>query len=421
MSSFQRPRLRHFEQATSQRHIGAADRYLYMPPSPRHRLAVIGSGTIGQEHMRVASLLGRAAVHGIYDESAHSMTVAAEEFARSSDSKLVLYEDLLSACNDPDVDALMICTPNYTHFDVLKIAMTSGKPILLEKPMATTLDDAWRIVELAVDYPSFIQVGLQYRYKAPYVEARHEVLERRALGDVKTISMCEYRPPFLDKVKQWNKFSEHTGGTLVEKCCHYFDLINLFADSTPARVYASGGQAVNFLDFQRDGRRADIDDHAFVIIDYESGLRSSFTLNMFCPYFYEELVVCGDGGRLVASERYDFLQDDRARSRVTVECGEGATSRETTAGYALPIEQSGHHGATFFEHVAFVDRLEGKATDAATPLQGLWSIVVAAAAQASIASGQPVGIRSLLDQHQLGGILDMDDRRNRDENARYRQ
>lgn len=405
MTKPDKPRLRFFEEAAGQRHIADDDRFLYAREEPEFRVNVIGTGTIGQEHMRVATLIGRATVHGIYDRAAHSMEVAAEEHSRYAGSPLLRYKDLESACNDPDADAVMICTPNFTHFDVLTIAAESGKPIFLEKPMATTLADARRIVEIAADYPSFIQVGLQYRYKAPYVEALHEAFKRRSIGGIKTIGMSEYRPPFLDKVGQWNKFSEFSGGTLVEKCCHYFDLIGLFAASSPERVYASGGQAVNFRDFERDGKRSDIDDHALVIIDYKNGIKASFTLNMFCPHFFEELVLCGDRGRLVASETFDFLKDDVARSHIAVESGEGAASRDTELGYAKVIEQSGHHGATYFEHLAFIDLLEGKETESATPIQGLWSIVVASAAQESIKTGQAIDIGEFVDRHALADVL----------------
>ena len=218
MTESNKPRLRAFETAPHQKHIDDGDRYLYKPSQATHKLVVIGTGTIGQEHMRVAALLGRGKIHGIYDTSAHSLDVAEENFGKISADPLIRYKDLESACMDPAADALLICTPNFTHFDVLQTALKSGKPIFLEKPMATELDDAAKIVEIAASYESFIQIGLQYRYKAQYAEALHEVLSRNTLGQVKTVSMSEYRPPFLDKVNQWNKFNEFSGGTLVEKC-----------------------------------------------------------------------------------------------------------------------------------------------------------------------------------------------------------
>ena len=405
MSKSSQPRLRFFAQSSSQRHIPSRDQYLYKTPDAKFKIAVIGTGTIGQEHMRVATLLGRAQVHGIYDVEQHSLDAAEAEFRSYSKHALVRYASLEQACQDPEVDALFICTPNFTHFEVLKVAIKSGKPLFVEKPMATTLADAAEIVRIANAYGNFIQIGLQYRYKAQYVETFHETLARGSLGKVKTISMSEYRPPFLDKVKQWNKFNEYSGGTLVEKCCHYFDLINLMAESAPKRVFASGGRAVNFLDFEREGRRADIDDHAFVLIDYENEVRASFTLNMFCPDFYEEMVITGEFGRLLATERFDFHQQHPATASIRLELGENGASRTTELAYPRIVEQSGHHGATFFEHEAFFDQLEGKAVDCATPLQGMWAMIVASAAQESMLSGQPVEINALIEREKLASLL----------------
>jgi predicted dehydrogenase len=316
-----------------------------------------------------------------------------------------LNADLAAACNDSNADALFICTPNYTHYEILQVAIKSGKPIFLEKPMATDLQDAAATIAISEAYSSFIQIGLQYRYKAQYIEAFHEALSRRSLGEIKTISMSEYRPPFLDKVGQWNKFNANSGGTLVEKCCHYFDLINLMAQSQPTKVYASGGQAVNFKDFEHQGRASDIDDHAFVVIDYANGTRANFTLNMFCHEFTEELVVTGTQGRLVAKEVFNFHQQQGSRATVAIESGESAASRQTEVTYPALIEQSGHHGATYYEHIAFMDQLDGKPVEAATPLQGLWSMIVASAAQESMALGQAVEISPFMTANGLAGFL----------------
>jgi len=398
-------RLRGFENAPGQRHVSEDDRYLYRREEPKFRLVVIGTGTMGQEHMRVAALLGRARIHGIYDSQTLSMDVAEANFRVLQSQPLVRYDDLASACHDPAADALLICTPNYSHFEVLQTALQSNKPIFLEKPMATTLQDAAAIVRANEAYESFIQIGLQYRYKPQYQEAFRAALDQRALGEIKTVSVSEYRPPFLDKVDQWNKFERLSGGTLVEKCCHYFDLINLMAKARPQRVYASGGQAVNFLDFERNGVKSDIDDHAFVAIDYANAVRASFTLNMFCPDFAEELVVVGDAGRLKAEEYHDIHRSGSASASLTLRLGENGVSKTTDLTYPRAIEQSGHHGSTYFEHIALMDRLEGKAVDSATPLQGMWAMVVASAAQQSLATGQPVDVDTFIADNDLASLL----------------
>lgn len=357
-------------------------------------LLIVGAGMMGREHIRIAQRMGRARVIGLYDPSGTSLDSAEQTFGGG----LRRYESPKQAARDPAIEAIIVSSPNHTHFDVVRALCDSGKPLLVEKPMATTLADAAQLVRIAADYPSFIQIGMQYRYKCQYVDAFNEVFERDAVGAVHTISVSEYRPPFLDKVEQWNKFNEFSGGTLVEKCCHYFDLINLLADSAPESVYASGGRAVNFLDFEYGGRKSDIDDHAFVIINYRNGIRASFTLNMFSEELHEELIVCGGKGRVIASEQASFKQPG-SQARLQLETNEIQELRRPA--YPEPIEASGHHGATWFAHEAMLDRMNGHAVDAATPEQGLKALIVATAAQRSMAANKVVFVEELIHREGL--------------------
>ncbi len=279
------------------------DRYLFSSEGSKYQFNVIGTGDNGSEHIRVTPMEGRATIHGVYDPNPGSIALAKASFEQvAPGQELVVYESLDAACNDPVADGLIISTPNYTHLEVLRVAAKSGKHILLEKPMATTVADAYEILKIATDYPAVLQIGLQYRYKAMYVEAIHEVFERKSLGDIKMVSIMEHRWPFLDKVNQWNKFSKYSGGTLVEKCCHYFDLLNLFAQSRPVKVFGTGSMAVAFTEFEYEGEKSDILDNAFVTVDYANGVKASFSLCMFAPTHYEEIVLVGDQGRLKAHE-----------------------------------------------------------------------------------------------------------------------
>ena len=377
----------------------------YLASQRKPRLLIVGAGMMGREHLRVSQSLGWADVQGIVDPDGGSLEWACSDWRLLTDAPLTIYRDLSEACLDDAVDAIVIATPNHTHRDVLHAVAKSGKPLLLEKPMATTLADAMDIVNLAREYPAFIQLGMQYRFKAQYVEALQAVA-KSTLGQVKTVAMSEYRPPFLDKVDQWNKFNRYSGGTLVEKCCHYFDLINVVAQSRPRRVYASGGRAVNFLGFEWRGELSDIDDHAMTIIDYDNGVRASFTLNMFCQELYEELVVVGEAGRLVASEHASFQPDTASKAELLVEVPDHPAYRGVPVGYPDWIEASGHYGATFFEHIAFNLQLAGQAVDAATPEQALWSLIVASAAQHSIQIGREVDVGAFCEAEGLGDFYE---------------
>lgn len=378
-------------------YLPESDLYVYKQPHAKYKVNVIGAGMIAHEHMLVTMLEGRAEIHGIYDVSEHSIRRATTMWAeRYPTHTLKVYDSLQAACNDPDVEALLICTPNYTHMSVVREAVKSGKHIMMEKPMVTTIEDAFEMRELVSGYKPVFQVGLQYRYKAIYAQARQEALEVRALGDVHTISIVEHRVPFLDKIKQWNKFSDYSGGTLVEKCCHYFDLFNLFSDSKPAYVYAVGGQAVNFVDFEYDGKKSDILDHALVTVVYENGVKCLLNLCMFAPMFYEELTICGSEGWLRAYENEDYLPDARPQTHLEILTADHRPSRISTPCYPKTIQSSGHMGGTYFAHKYFVDNMDGVKTDSATVEEGFWSVVVGIAAERAVRTGGVVHISDLL-------------------------
>ena len=184
----------------------------------------------------------------------------------------------------------------------------------------------------------------------------------------------------------------------VEKCCHYFDLMNLFAQSKPVEVYASGGMDVNFTEFKYNSEPSDIVDNAMVTVLYENGVRASFQLCMFSPMFYEELVLCGNEGRLKTSENEDFLGTHRPRNQFEIMLGEGKPSRITTPCYPSYIEESGHGGATCYEHEYFIDNIEKKPTSTARVDEGLWSVIVGVAAEQSMKYGTVVQIDQLLQE-----------------------
>lgn len=382
-------------------YLPEGDRYYMQRTTPTYKFNLIGAGVNGQEHVANTLLEGRAEIYGVYDPNPGSVAGAQEVVSRFSKRKLVVYDSLEQACQDSMVDGLIISTPNYTHLEVVKEAVKSGKHIFVEKPMATTVKDAYEMWQIADEYPSVFQIGLQYRYKAMYSEAIYEALTRKSIGDIKLISILEHRVPFLDKVNQWNKFSEFSGGTLVEKCCHYFDLFNLFAQSRPKTVYASSSQAVNFIEFEYDSRPSDIIDNALVIVEYENGVRANFNLCMFAPMFYEEMIVCGDEGRIKAYENQSFHPDAGPSTQLEISLGESKPSRMMTPTYPSVITGSGHHGSTFIEHINYIDNIEGKETNTATAEEGFWSIVVGAAATESSARGQIIQIDEFLKENGL--------------------
>ena len=371
------------------------DRFLTARADPEFTFGVIGCGMMGQEHIYNALLVGRAKIGGLYDPAAKSIDAATRLIARNGQQEAPrIYASLAQAGAAPDTDALILATPNYTHIDVVRTVVGSNKALFVEKPIATTVADAFELCQLAAAHSQPVRFGLQYRYKSVYAEALTEVFERRSVGRVHSVNMLEHRFPFLDKVQQWNKFSAYTGGTLVEKCCHYFDLMNLFSGGNPERVFAVGNQAVNFHNFVYDNKKADGLDQAQLSIQYDNGVIGGFSLCMFTPGTREELVVCGDAGRVHASESARLGEANE--NRLEVWRGENAASSVRAPEYPSYITKAGHHGSTFFEHLSFVDELSGGEVSGPNLADGLWSVAVGAAAQLSIERGAAVDVAEVL-------------------------
>ena len=128
------------------------------------------------------------------------------------------------------VDAVLVASPNHTHRSVLDDVFAADLPVLVEKPMCTTVEDCLAVVDAQSRRRSLTWVGLEYRYMPPVAEMLRR-LRSGGVGDLRMFSVREHRFPFLRKVGNWNRFSRNTGGTLVEKCCHFFDLMNLAVGS----------------------------------------------------------------------------------------------------------------------------------------------------------------------------------------------
>jgi len=382
------------------------DRYLSENPAPKYRFNIIGAGMMGIEHIQVCHIEGRSEVHGIYDPSKRVIKINKLLAARDTGKRLKVYQTLEEAISDPEVDGLIVSSPNYTHIDIARVISKIGKDkhIYMEKPMATTVEDAWEMTQIAKKHEKngkVFQIGLQYRYKSLYQEAIHEAFERQSVGNIKIINITKHRIPFLDKVNQWNKFNKFSGGTIVEKCCHYLDMLSYFTKSKPKKVYAIGTQAVNYKKLNYEGKKSDILDNAMATIEYENGIQAGFNLVMFAPQTYEEVTICGDRGRLRAFSNHDFLNNSIPKSMIEVYRGENHASRIAEINFPDFVENKGHGGASFYMFIKFIDKIEGKSTldgvpEIATVEEGLWSIILASAIQESIETGEPVIIKEFL-------------------------
>nr|WP_298930672.1 Gfo/Idh/MocA family oxidoreductase [uncultured Erythrobacter sp.] len=346
--------------------------------------AIIGCGMMGREHMQNLALVHGADLVAIADPDAGSRA-AASELAGRLGQEVELFDDADAMLSAVKPDAVIIASPNFTHFGAVKPVMEAGAAILLEKPMCTTVADAESLAKTARDYANLFWVGLEYRYMPPVTRFIDRIHAGEA-GDIKMLAIREHRFPFLVKVGDWNRFNRNSGGTLVEKCCHFFDLMRHIMRDEPVRVFASGAQDVNHLDESYNGEVPDIIDNAFVIVDFAGGARAVLDLCMFAEGSeqQEEISAVGPFGKM----------------EVKLPVGEVTWSPRDKSGpfvshVATPpdaLAAGDHHGATFFQQRDFHDALVNGTAPLISARDGYRSVVIGAAAQQSIATGQPVDI-----------------------------
>ena len=320
----------------------------------RRRYAVAGLGNraemfveaIAGPHQDVAELVAwcepnptRAAY---YDARCAELGICADPLPRYDPEAL---EAMLA---EQRVDVVIVTTPDYTHADLVTRAMRAGADVVVEKPLTIDLAGALAIEEARAETGRDLTVTFNYRY-SPRNSALKEVLRSGVIGEVTSVHfewVLDTRHG-ADYFRRWHRLKEQSGGLLVHKSSHHFDLVNWWLDDVPSRVFASGGLrfygpenaaargledrpvrgtgdhaasdpfALDLRDDPRlrdlyleaedhDGYLRDLDvftgpitieDNLAVLVDYRSGATLTYSLNAHGPWEGYTVAVNGTGGR----------------------------------------------------------------------------------------------------------------------------
>jgi predicted dehydrogenase len=356
------------------------------------RYGIIGSGMMGREHIMNLNAVEGTEITAIADTNERSRLEGVSAAGKGSTKAFADHRDLLGSGL---VDAVVVATPNFTHVDVLLDVIDSGIPVLVEKPLCTTVADCQRVMAAAEERKSLVWVGLEYRYMPPIARLVEEV-RAGTVGTARMVAIREHRFPFLVKVDDWNRFNRNTGGTLVEKCCHFFDLMNLIVGSRPVRVVGSGAQDVNHLDERYGEETPDILDNAFVIVDYSDGTRALLDLCMFCDtsQWQEELSVVGEKGKVEAFVPGLYPVPEGGMVRIADRAA--ATVRSEHVHDPRIRYEGFHHGSSYLEHLDFAEAVRTGEAPEVGLYDGMLSVAMGVAAHRSIDERRPVTLEEVL-------------------------
>jgi len=356
------------------------------------RYAIIGAGTMGLEHIQNISLIKNAEVVAISDIHKKSIT----NIKKNIKKKIIYFKNHKDLIKKNIVDVYIISTPNFTHLKIIKDILKTKKHILIEKPLAINTKECLKLKKLTKNYPSIIWTAMEYRYMPP-VNKFIKKIHNKTIGKLKMLSIREHRFPFLKKVKNWNRFSKNTGGTFVEKCCHFFDLMCLIIKSKPISVYASGSQEVNHNNERYGNKRPDIIDNGFVIVNFKNGVRGLLDLCMFAENseMQEELSAVGDKGKIETS--VPSSKSGKTSSYIRIGMRKKFKPTRELIKVDKKILQAGHHhGSTYYQHLAFLKAIKNKTKPEVSLNDGMISVAIGEAAEKSIKEKRVVKIDELL-------------------------
>ncbi|HTF34493.1 MAG TPA: Gfo/Idh/MocA family oxidoreductase [Myxococcota bacterium] len=348
------------------------------------QFGIIGTGMMGCEHIRNLKIVPGVRITAIADPDERSRGLG----KLAAGGNVEEYKDYRELLVRAPVDAVVIATPNFTHYEVLQAVFGTRKHVLVEKPLCTEIEHCLRVMEAATKHPGLVWVGMEYRFMRPVARLLEEV-RAGAVGRIRMLAIREHRFPFLQKVGNWNRFSRNTGGTLVEKSCHFFDLMNLITEQRPTLVYGSGAMDVNHLDERYAEGAPDILDNAYVVVDFDRGARGLLDLCMFAENSTHEMEIAATGDRGKAEAflpRHELVLTRRERNEpTTIRFQLDPRARESGA----------HHGSTLLEHLAFRDAIRSGGRPLVSVEDGALAVAVGSAAERSVKERRPVALREL--------------------------
>jgi predicted dehydrogenase len=366
-------------------------------------VAIVGAGNRGRAHMRCLHRIAeddffrcdsdRNHPHNVYpahDESVPdwvedisdlepaitAVVDPAEQARRGAEAYLedlgaptpTFYESVDAMFGETSIDAAVVATPNDRHLGAIEPLTARDVDVLCDKPLATTVADHEEIERLVADSASHFQAGFNLRSHPKYTQMQDRIADGE-LGRLGTITATNVRKPFP---LGFRYSQSRSGGALLEKNCHDFDLFNWYFEERPVSVTAVGGQHV----FEKD---TDIVDHATVIVEYAGGQHATLELCLYAPFTNER----------EANRQYEIRGSEGVlRQDETIRLYD----RDTVQTIEHESVYGGHGGADLYQTKNFLRARTGDATPPATIDDARRAAAVALAAEEAMETDGAVDV-----------------------------
>lgn len=254
---------------------------------PEFNVGLVGCGAVADWHANYgyAQLIDLVRLAAVCDTRADRATALANRFDARP------YTDLAVMLADPSIHGVDLCVPHHLHAPLALQALAAGKHVLVEKPIATRVEDAERMVALAAERGLTLCVSEQYPFSPPFQKAR-EMIQAGEIG--KLVTIRTHRVGYLEGIWMRDGWRQNAtvagGGMLLDQGCHYTNIARLMAGDVAAVAAFTANTRSDWVG----------DDTATLILRFKSGLlgEALYCWGTRTPHVGAECYVYGERGHL---------------------------------------------------------------------------------------------------------------------------
>jgi predicted dehydrogenase len=401
------------------------------------KYALVGAG--GRALSMFAQPMARelkdaAELVGVYDVNA----VRANQLSLEC-GNVPVYDDFDQMISESKAEAVIVATIDKFHDEYIIRSLDAGCDVISEKPMTIDGDKCKAIIEAEERTGKKVTVTLNCRYM-PYVARIKQLIKEGAVGEILSVDFewALDTSHGADYFRRWHRRMENSGGLLIHKSSHHFDMVNWWLEEDPEELYAFGskrfygptrenrGERCSTCNYQNtcefyfditknpftksyyyeaeseDGyirdrcvfsEDIDIYDTMSVNVKYSKGAFLTYSLIAHSPYEGWKATISGTNGRIEAEQFHSGHRADERNSQIKIYNRKGEVVT-----YDIKRSNGTHDGGDErLRRMIFVGDISDPLGQQAGSWAGVMSVLIGAAANISIAEKRPVIVKSLLE------------------------
>ena len=234
-------------------------------------VGVIGVGAMGENHVRVYHKMEEANLIAVSDVSERALKKIEKKYGAKGYTD---YSDLLS---NPDIEVVSVCVPTTFHHAVVMEAIKHKKHVLVEKPIAFTLNEAEEMIAAAKEAGVILSTGHVERFN-PAVQKAKELIDDGVIGDIVS-AFAKRVGPLPPRIKDV--------GVSIDLAIHDLDIMNYLFEEDITQVYGTMNSSFDDSEFE---------DHAEIMVSFDNESTGIIEVNWLTPYKRRELELTGTAG-----------------------------------------------------------------------------------------------------------------------------